>query len=601
MPAARSSYFGAPHQRGCLLAAVVLIFTAALAAFATRPAEAFEIRSFSATTSTTQAGGHPNVRFRFETEYHEGPETGNPCQCNDSKNIDLSLPTGLIGNPHATPQCNAEEFSTEACPRDSQVGSIRPTVDLQGTIIRFGYQIPEYSLVPLPGQAGLLAFTIPLFNTPVFTVLSARTDSDYGLEADIDGIEHALPLLSAEVELWGVPADPSHDHAREGPSDSPPTPFLQNPTTCGAALETTLSILAYDGSTATAHEPYPATTGCEQLAFNPSNFVQPTTTETDSASGVALETTVPQDFSPSVPSASEIRATTVTLPPGFVLSPNASDGKTSCSNTEAAFGTLNEAHCPEYSKIGTVEIDSPVLPGPLPGSIYIGKPLPGDRYRFIFTANGFNVHVKLLGSSFPSSETGQQVVALENLPQFPFSAFKLHFFGSERGILETPTQCGTYPVQSTFTPWDTALPEQTSTQFFVLDSGPNGTPCPDASRPFSPSFQAASASNLAAVHAAFSLDMTRNDGDQNLTGLSITTPPGLSATLKGVSYCPDASIAAAAQPSYSGLAEQENPSCPLPARSAPPSPASVPEPTPFISKARFIWPGLTKARRSALW
>jgi len=520
----------------------------------------YKIESFSVTESTTQAGGHPNVYYNIAFENHEDTN-GGLCNCNDPKNINLSLPTGLIGNPHATPVCSSAEFDEQICPGDSQIGVAAPAVDFGGFKLHFS-GIPIYNVEPKPGQAGLIAWIVPFFSTPIYTVLTARTGSDYGLDADTEGVEQAFALANIQLELWGVPADPSHNSERGGPSNSPPNPYLQNPTTCGAGLETTVSVLAYTNEEAIAHYPMPATTGCDQLSFNPSNFVQPTTTETDSASGVALELAVPQDVSPIVPSASEIRATTVTLPPGFVLSPNASDGKTFCSDSQAAFGTLNEAHCPEHSKIGTVEIESPTLPGVLPGSIYIGESKPGNRYRFILTANGFNVHVKLAGSSFPSLETGQQVITFENLPQFPFSAFKLHFFGSERGILETPTQCGTYPVQSTFTPWDAALPEQTSTQFFVLDSGPNGTPCPGSSRPFSPSFQAASAGNLAGIPTAFSFSTTRNDGEQNLTGLSVTTPPGLSATLNGVSYCPDASIAAAKEPSYSGLAEQQSPSCP---------------------------------------
>ncbi len=139
----------------------------------------------------------------------------------------------------------------------------------------------------------------------------------------------------------------------------------------------------------------------------------------------------------------------------------------------------------------------------------------------------------------------------------------MHFFGSERGLLATPTQCGTYPVNSTFTPWDSVLPEQTSTQFFTLDSGPERRrACPGPTRPFNPGFQAASAGNTAGAHTPFSLDLTRNDGDQNLSGLNVTTPPGFSATLAGIPYCSDAALAAAAEPSYSGLEEEANPSCP---------------------------------------
>ena len=42
----------------------------------------------------------------------------------------------------------------------------------------------------------------------------------------------------------------------------------------------------------------------------------------------------------------------------------------------------------------------------------------------------------------------------------------------------------------------------------------------------------------------------------------MSTPPGFSATLAGVPYCSDAALAAAAAPRYSGIAEQQSPSCP---------------------------------------
>jgi hypothetical protein len=154
-------------------------------------------------------------------------------------------------------------------------------------------------------------------------------------------------------------------------------------------------------------------------------------------------------------------------------------------------------------------------------------------------------------------------VSFEDLPQTPFSDFNLHFFGSERGLLATSPQCGTFPVTSTFTPWDSALAEQTSTQFFTLASGPGDGPCPPSTRPFAPSAHAGVADKTAGLHAPFSLVLNRPDGDQNLTSLNLTTPPGFSATLAGVPYCPDATLAAIAAPEASGRAEQGPPSCPV--------------------------------------
>ena len=76
-------------------------------------------------------------------------------------------------------------------------------------------------------------------------------------------------------------------------------------------------------------------TGCDQLSFNPSLYAQPTTSTTDSPSGMDVDLTVPQQLSPTVPSPTELRRATVTLPEGFSINPNAADGKTACPDTDA--------------------------------------------------------------------------------------------------------------------------------------------------------------------------------------------------------------------------------------------------------------------------
>ncbi len=346
-------------------------------------------------------------------------------------------------------------------------------------------------------------------------------------------------------------------------SDSPRTPFWQNPTTCGdSSLATSLDVLTYSEEFTHADSPYPPTTDCPQLTFNPSLFARPTTDQADSPSGIDVNLEAPSFESPDVPSPSEIRATKITLPEGFTINPSAANGKSACTDAEAKFGTTEEAQCPQFSKVGTVEVHSPVYPGVLPGGIYIGQPQPGNRYRLLLTFDGFGIHVKLPGTVHPDPKTGQLIAEFTELPQSPFEDFDLHFFGSERGLLATPTQCGTYPVTTEFEPWDGALPNQVSTQTFKLEHGPNGGPCPDGPRPFGPAFKAASAANTAGAHTAFSLDLTREDGEQDLKVLDVTTPPGFAATLKGVPYCPESAIAAASAPGYSGLAEQSSPSCP---------------------------------------
>ncbi len=532
------------------------------------------IFGYSATPSTTQAGGHPDIvtRLAFAERFIE--EFANECFCQDAETVTNLLPAGLTGNPHAVPQCTRVNFALEKCSPSTQIGvaAVNFTSGL--------FHEAVYNVEPTPDQAGVIGFIEPLANTPLYIVLSARTGGDYGLDATAAGIPQTIVFNEQDLDLWGVPAEPSHNAERapigggrcsDGPwpcfgpnsSSSELNPFFDNPTSCGEPLSTSLELLAYtDGISSTSSE-YPATTGCDQLSFNPSLYAQPTTKQADSASGLDVDLSVPQEESPSQPSPSEIRSLTVKLPQGMSINPNAADGKTSCSGAEARFGTEEEAQCPEFAKVGTATLDSSALPAPITGGIYIGDPQPGERYRLILTANGFDTHVKLLGSVQPDSETGQLVTSFPSLPQAPFTEFNLHFFGSERGLLATPTRCGSYAVESTFTPWDASLSTQTSTQYFKIEEGPNGGACPVMPRPFSPSFSAGVSESTAGAHSPFSLELTRPDGDQDLTALNVKAPPGLSATLKGVPYCSDDDLDGAAQSSYSGLDEEANPSCPI--------------------------------------
>ena len=205
-----------------------------------------------------------------------------------------------------------------------------------------------------------------------------------------------------------------------GPLRHPADTFLAEPNHLrGSPLESSLDVLSYAGEFNTAEASYPATIDCDQLTFNPSQSVVPTTAATDSPSGAELHLTVPQFESPSVPSPSELRAVTLTLPEGFSLAPNVANGKTTCSDAEAHFGTTEEAQCPEDAKIGTLSIDTPVLPGPLPGAVYLGESLPGNRFRLFLALDGFGLHIKLAGTVTPGPGDGPDPDRLPKPPSDP--------------------------------------------------------------------------------------------------------------------------------------------------------------------------------------
>ena len=353
---------------------------------------------YTGSPSSTQAGGirtyTSNSPWKTTMKPHSTVIMKN-APVGDAENVITRLPAGVVGNPNNVPHCTQLNFANEDdCSADTQVGIARPGIFFNEGDPGVVYEInlPVYNLEPHPGQAGLLGFFLPLVNTPAFIVLSARTGGDFGLNATFTGIEHVIPADGFTLDLWGVPADSKYDTQRctsrtggffnvgecstTGPSNAELKPFLDSPTTCEGPLSSSIEVQYYNEKVVTEEDDWPTSTGCDQLSFNPSLYAQPTTNATDSASGLEVDLTVPQVQSPTAPSPSEIRATTVTLPEGMAINPNAADGKTSCSDSQARLHTELEAECPESSKIGTVSLTSTALPGPIPGAIYLGDPQP---------------------------------------------------------------------------------------------------------------------------------------------------------------------------------------------------------------------------------
>jgi hypothetical protein len=97
---------------------------------------------------------------------------------------------------------------------------------------------------------------------------------------------------------------------------------------------------------------------------------------------------------------------------------------------------------------------------------------------------------------------------------------------------------------------------------FALPKAPGGGECAKTlgERPFAPSFKAGPRSNKALSFTPFTAAITRNDGQQELKGVDVTLPPGATAKLAGVPYCPPAQLSAAA--GRSGAAERDSASCP---------------------------------------
>ena len=561
-------------RRASILVSLLAIAGLCLAA----PAGAqISIESFTTTSSDSQAGGHPDLTTSFEL--------AEPGITEAAKEVTFEAPEGIFGNPNALSRCTAADFALQQCPVNSQEGLVTIRANYEGDPDFLLGTAPLFDMLPQEGETARFSLIVPTLNIPIAIPVAVRTGGDYGLRFTVTEISQLTPLSKVDMTFWGMPGHESHDIQRfakgspgnaagcpglatpscieKGSSVSIPVkPLIDYPTTCtGEPLITELQVRSYQdlAGVSRATSEYPPVTGCEHEVFNPVLSASLTTGETDSASGLNLGFKVPQTLGVT-PSPSQLRAVHVTLPPGLTINPDAADGQSACTDAEANFGSEAAANCPDNSKVGTVTIGTPALDGPLIGSLYIGEPKPGDQYRIFMIVDGFGLHSKLVGSFQPDPQTGQVTGFFENLPQVPFEEFDLHLFASDRGLMATPTQCTLYPITARFFPHNGTLAPQSSEQLFSLTSGPQGAGCPGQTRPFNPRLVAGTSTPVAGAFSSFLLKLDRDDGDQFLGDLNFRMPPGFTGSLRGIGYCPEPAILAAAV--NKGRAEQAAPSCP---------------------------------------
>jgi hypothetical protein len=518
----------------------------------------FGIQSFSVETLDaeghpyTQAGGHPYVlRTSFALNTNGGEAQANV------RDTETRLPAGLIGNPTAVARCTREALTYQQCPGAAQVGIV--TLQLSHGEFR---DEPLYNLVPpegVPAEFGVRFNTY----TNVYIDSNVRTGGDYGVTARVSEASAAAGVIGATVELWGVPAAESHNAQRACPvpgfsKEQPncsagvaPTPFLREPTSCGGELSASMSMDAWQdpGAFVSRTTTMPALTGCELPDFTPSLSIQPTTTQADSSSGLGLALKLPQNQALESPGESDLKDAVVTLPAGMTVNPAAANGRQACGESQIGLHDAEPASgvggCPENSKLGTVEIETPLLAKPLQGSVYLASqnanPF-GSLLAIYIAAEGEGARVKLAGHVEANQETGQLTTTFDENPQLPFDELRLRMFGGPQGVLATPQACGSYVSEGRLSPWD-GLAASALDEPFQIAAAAGGGACPAGGAggvPFDPASGAGTTSSQAGAFSPFTFMLSRQDGEQRFGGVSVTMPPGLEGVLTGVPLCGEA-------------------------------------------------------------
>ena len=541
-------------------------------------------------TAETQAGGHPHVlsvnlafsSTRIGPYYPAGVDGG-------VRNVNVYLPHGTIVNPTATPRrCGEVQLEAYACPANSQNGVINIGTSVGGpTVVPAGL----YNMEPAPGKASNFGFVVVFY--PVHIEGGVRP-GDYTEMTETRGIPGlwAKPTMSTQALLWGDPSAPSFDYARRSafgdcsaspcPVPEQDTPALTMPTSCGEVSSGSAEAFSWehsDGPPAVREDVMRdangneiGTTGCAGVEFKPTLKARPTTSTADSPSGLEVDLEVPQTDSLSERGTAHLRKAVVTLPEGLVVNPSGANGLAGCSSAQLGIDNAtavpngNPVSCPDASRIGSIEVDSPLVDHPLPGSVYAATPHdnPFDSLLAIYAViddKTSGTLVKLPGHVVPDPNTGRLVATFDNNPQLPFSHFKLSFFGGAHGVLRTPSTCGNYSTTSSLTPWSApdSGPPATPKDNYSISAPPSGGGC-GASLANNPSLDAGVVSPIAAKYTPFVLHLRRGDGTQQISSFTTKLPPGLTGRLAGVAECSDAALAAAA--GKTGAAEQASPSCP---------------------------------------
>lgn len=528
----------------------------------------------------TQAAGHPNWGITEFVLNTLPIPTGFP----DGfvKEIVVDTPEGLGVNPEATPvKCTVAQLSAvpPECPLASLVGFNYLTVATEAPVppppdcdneppaavpdkcLDTRVKLPVFNLVPFDGVPSMVGFPTSAPGEPTIIV------------GDLDPVDQHVRFTISDIHLPDA-THPPIIGSRLTFNGKATTGFTENyltmPSNCAGGQTSILHVESHTGVQDTeSFTTEVGADGCDIVPFNPGLGVT-AGGATDSPEPATVDVQMPDQLKPLEPIGnSHLLTAKVTLPEGAGLNPSVANGLEPCTDAQFKKGTDEPVACPASSKIGTIEVDTRALDQDLGGDVYVAQPLnndpsSGDQFRIFLHAfnDRYGVNVRLVGNVFPNLQTGQLTAVVPNNPQAPFNSFKVHVNGGQRGAVTSPGTCGPHTTTALFTPWSRPNEEVPDDAQFTLDTAPGGGPCAKtlAERPFTPGYSAGTQSSKAGAFSPFELHVSRPNGDQEIKRIDVDLPPGMVAKLRGVDYCPEASIEAAAK--QSGAAAIASPACP---------------------------------------
>jgi hypothetical protein len=537
-------------------------------------------------SDATQAGGHPYSAASDFMVTTNRSLNGQVSPVADPRDVVVDLQPGFTGNPLAAKRCPQAvvippEGGSELCTEEMVVGYLQPYVGNIFESINFEEE-GIYNDIPPTGYAA--AFTTKLA-VPFQTILAnVRSEEDFGIRLTAPNNANYVTVFGAFAAFEGVPS--------RGTGQA----LLSNSTDCaeqarkGAVVKLSADPWNEPGNFFTAPEiKVPAVVGCQNLKFEALDpetgqgqvafSFQPSSTGGSQPVGATAHLHIDQGglTDPDRLATPQLKRSVIKMPQGLSLNPSQANGLQACSETQIGYLgggfelpnpiRFDEAQpaCPDGSKLGSVEVKTPLLESPLVGTVYLATQEENPFHSLlaiylVVDDPTTGVIMKLPGEVTPDPSTGQLTATFDYSPQLPFEDLILHFRGGgPQSEFATPEVCGTYQTDGEWTPWsapESGPPAQTKDGFTVSSNCASSA----ATKPFSPGFEAGTTNPLAGAYSPLVIKVDRKDGEGELRSLDFTLPPGLSGKLAGISYCPDAAIASAEH--KTGKEEQAGPSCP---------------------------------------
>ncbi len=359
--------------------------------------------SFSFGTTSNQAGGYSPFSVSFGRGDDDGFLNG----------IQVRTPPGLLGMLSHVKLCEEPQAAEGTCSPESQIGETTvetgpgadPFLVTGGKVFLTGpYKGAPYGLsIVVPAKAGpyTLSGTTGKGTVVVRSAISvnpetsALTVTSDQLPTELDGIPLQLRLVNVTINR---------------------PEFMFNATSCNKmAIGGTLTDTQAAGVNESSSY---QVTNCEALKFQP-KFTVSTSGKTSRANGASLDAKVSYPNTGQGTQA-DIREFKVDLPKQLPARLTTLQKACLAQTFEA-----NPASCPVASVIGTVRVNTPVVPVQLTGPVYFvshgGEAFPSLE----IVLQGDGVRVDVVASTF-ISQAGITSSTFKSVPDVPFESFELY-------------------------------------------------------------------------------------------------------------------------------------------------------------------------------